>query len=57
MVFYNRIILLVFSKTSLNQIERIEITVRSIVTNIACEETEDVFWKSKSEYFSNSEKY
>ena len=38
-----------------NQIERIEIAVRSAITNIACEETEDVFWISKSEYFANSD--
>lgn len=40
-----------------NQIERIEIAVRSAITNIACEETEDVFWMSKPEYFANSDKF
>lgn len=40
-----------------NQIERIEIAVRSAVTNILCAETNDVFWISFPSYFANTEKF
>ena len=37
-----------------NQIERIEIAVRSAITNILCAETNDVFWISSPSYFANT---
>lgn len=40
-----------------NQIERIEIAVRSAITNILCAETNDVFWISSPSYFANTEKF
>lgn len=40
-----------------NQIERIEIAVRSAITNILCVETNDVFWISSPSYFANTEKF
>lgn len=40
-----------------DQIERIEIAVRSAITNIMCEEVKDVFWISSSLYFANKDKF
>lgn len=40
-----------------DQIERIEIAVRSAITNIVCAETGDVFWMTRSSTFANSEKF
>ncbi|MDO4172361.1 MAG: Abi family protein [Prevotellaceae bacterium] len=41
----------------LNQIERIEIAVRSAVANIICEETGDIFWMTNRKHFVNTEKF
>ncbi len=40
-----------------DQIERIEIAVRSAIVNITCSETDDVFWLTKPEYFANADKF
>lgn len=40
-----------------DQIERIEIAVRSAIVNISCAETNDVFWMTNSSYFARREKF
>lgn len=40
-----------------DQIERIEIAVRSAIVNIMCAETEDVFWLTTPCHFANIEKF
>ena len=40
-----------------DQIERIEIAVRSAIVNITCAETHDVFWMTNSTYFAHSHKF
>lgn len=40
-----------------NQIERIEIAVRSAIVNISCAETNDVFWMTNSLFFARAEKF
>lgn len=40
-----------------NQIERIEIAVRSAITNIVCAETNDVFWMTNPATFANADKF
>lgn len=40
-----------------DQIERIEIAVRSTITNIVCAETSDVFWMTNPSCFAKSEKH
>lgn len=40
-----------------DQIERIEIAVRSTITNIVCAETGDVFWMTNPSRFAHTDKY
>ena len=40
-----------------NQIERIEVAVRSAIVNIACAETNDVFWLTNRTHFANADKF
>ena len=40
-----------------NQIERIEVAVRSAIVNIMCAETGDVFWLTNPAHFANSAKF
>ena len=40
-----------------NQIERIEIAVRSAIVNISCAETNDVFWMTNSSCFAHLDKF
>lgn len=40
-----------------DQIERIEVAVRSAIVNITCSEIDDVFWMTSSTYFANTEKF
>ncbi len=40
-----------------DQVERIEIAVRSAIVNIMCSETNDVFWMTNSAHFANSVKF
>lgn len=40
-----------------DQIERIEIAVRSAIVNITCAETDDVFWMTSAAYFANVDKF
>ena len=35
-----------------NEIEKIEIAIRSILANIGCQELNDRYWITKSEYFA-----
>ena len=41
----------------LDQIERIEVAVRSAIVNIMCAETDNVFWITTPSYFANTEKF
>jgi len=40
-----------------NEIEKIEIAIRSILANIGCQELNDRYWITKPEYFANTEKF
>ena len=40
-----------------NEIEKIEIAIRSVLANIGCQELEEKFWITKPEYFANQEKF
>lgn len=40
-----------------DQIERIEVAVRSAIVNIICSETGDVFWMTNPHYFANAGKF
>ncbi len=40
-----------------DQIERIEVAVRSAITNNVCSETNDVFWMTNPSYFANADKF
>lgn len=40
-----------------DQIERIEIAVRSAMVNITCNELNDPFWMTNSTYFANADKF
>ena len=40
-----------------NQIEKIEIAVRSAIVNITCRETDNPFWMTNSDYFYDVEQY
>lgn len=40
-----------------DQIERIEISVRSAMVNITCNELNDPFWMTNSTYFANADKF
>lgn len=46
-----------FRQLVFDQIERIEIAVRSAITNIVCAETNDVFWMTNPSHFASSEKF
>ena len=46
-----------FRQLVFDQIERIEIAVRSAITNIACAETNDVFWMTNPAFFANADKF
>lgn len=46
-----------FRQFVFDQIERIEIAVRSAIINIVCSETGDVFWMTNSLYFANADKF
>lgn len=50
--FDRKLRLLVF-----DQIERIEVAVRSAIVNITCSDTDDVFWMTNSRYFADSNKF
>ncbi|WP_025835227.1 Abi family protein [Bacteroides rodentium] len=40
-----------------NEIEKIEVAIRSVLANIGCQELEDKFWITKPEYFANADKF
>lgn len=46
-----------FRQLVFDQIERIEVAVRSTITNIVCAETGDVFWMTNPSCFAHSDKY
>lgn len=50
--FDRRLRLLVF-----DQIERIEVAVRSAIVNIMCSETDDVFWITNPKYYAKADKF
>ncbi len=40
-----------------NEIEKIEVAIRSVLANIGCQELGDKYWITKPEYFANPEKF
>lgn len=40
-----------------NEIEKIEVAIRSILANIGCKELNDKYWITKPEYFANMDKF
>lgn len=40
-----------------NEIEKIEVAIRSVLANIGCKELNDRYWITKPEYFANQEKF
>lgn len=40
-----------------NEIEKIEIAIRSVLANIGCQELNDIYWITKPEYFANKERF
>lgn len=40
-----------------NEIEKIEVAIRSILANIGCQELNDRYWITKPEYFANANKF
>ena len=40
-----------------NEIEKIEVAIRSVLANIGCQELNDKYWITKPEYFANTEKF
>lgn len=40
-----------------NEIEKIEVAIRSVLANIGCQELGDKYWITKAEYFANAEKF
>lgn len=40
-----------------NEIEKIEVAIRSVLANIGCKELDDRYWITKPEYFANEEKF
>lgn len=46
-----------FRQLVFDQVERIEIAVRSAITNIVCAETNDVFWITNPSHFASFEKF
>lgn len=46
-----------FRQLVFDQIERIEVAVRSTITNIVCAETSDVFWMTNPSHFAHADKF
>lgn len=40
-----------------NEIEKIEVAIRSVLANIGCQEFGDKYWITKAEYFANADKF
>ena len=40
-----------------NEIEKIEVAIRSVLANMGCQELNDKYWITKAEYFANGEKF
>ena len=40
-----------------NEIEKIEVAIRSVLANVGCQELNDRYWITKLEYFANAEKF
>lgn len=40
-----------------NEIEKIEVAIRSVLANIGCQELNDRYWITRPEYFANQEKF
>lgn len=40
-----------------NEIEKIEVAIRSVLANIGCQELNDKYWITKPEYFANPKKF
>lgn len=40
-----------------NEIEKIEVAIRSVLANIGCKELKDKYWITKPEYFANEDKF
>lgn len=40
-----------------NEIEKIEVAIRSVLANIGCQELNDRYWITKPEYFANADKF
>lgn len=40
-----------------NEIEKIEVAIRSVLANIGCQELGDKYWITKAEYFANADKF
>ena len=40
-----------------NEIEKIEVAIRSVLANIGCQELGDSYWITKPEYFANADKF
>ena len=40
-----------------NEIEKIEVAIRSVLANIGCQELNDKYWITKPEYFANADKF
>lgn len=40
-----------------NEIEKIEVAIRSVLANIGCQELQDKYWMTKPDYFANADKF
>ena len=40
-----------------NEIEKIEVAIRSVLANIGCQELDDRYWITKPEYFANAYRF
>lgn len=40
-----------------NEIEKIEVAIRSVLANVGCQELNDKYWITKPEYFANTDKF
>lgn len=40
-----------------NEIEKIEVAIRSVLANIGCQELDDRYWITKPAYFANADKF
>lgn len=40
-----------------NEIEKIEVAIRSVLANVGCQELSDRYWITKPKYFANTDKY